>query len=66
MRGTAAAGRCFVKTGTIRAVSNLAGVCRTTGGETVGFAWLMNGVNPYGARRIQDRMTALLARYDAG
>jgi D-alanyl-D-alanine carboxypeptidase/D-alanyl-D-alanine-endopeptidase (penicillin-binding protein 4) len=66
MRGTAAAGRCRVKTGTIRSVSNLAGVCTTTGGETVAFAWLMNGVSPYGARRIQDRMTALVARYDAG
>ena len=65
MRGTAAS-RCRVKTGTIRGVSNLAGVCSTTGGETVAFAWLMNGVNPYGARRLQDRMTALVARYDAG
>jgi len=64
MRGTAAS-RCRVKTtGTIRAVSNLAGVCTTTGGETVAFAWLMNGVNPYGARAIQDRMTALVARYE--
>jgi serine-type D-Ala-D-Ala carboxypeptidase/endopeptidase (penicillin-binding protein 4) len=63
MRGTAAQGRCRVKTGTIRSVSNLAGVCTTTGGRTVAFAWLMNGVNPFGARRIQDRMTAALARY---
>jgi hypothetical protein len=23
----------------------------------------MNGVNPYGARRLQDRMVAALARY---
>ena len=66
MRGTAAAGRCRVKTGTLRAVSNLAGVCTTTGGERVAFAWLMNGANTYAARRIQDRMTAMLARYDAG
>ena len=66
MRGTPAQGRCRVKTGTIIAVSNLAGVCTTTGGEVVAFAWLMNGVNTFGARRIQDRMTALLARYDAG
>ena len=63
MRRTAAAGRCRVKTGTIIGVSNLAGVCTTAGGQTVGFAWLMNGVNPYGARAIQDRMTALVARY---
>jgi serine-type D-Ala-D-Ala carboxypeptidase/endopeptidase (penicillin-binding protein 4) len=63
MRGTAAQGRCRVKTGTIRGVSNLAGVCTTTGGRNVAFAWLMNGVNTFGARRIQDRMTAAVARY---
>jgi D-alanyl-D-alanine carboxypeptidase/D-alanyl-D-alanine-endopeptidase (penicillin-binding protein 4) len=65
MRGTPAAGRCRVKTGTIIGVSNLAGICDTHGG-VVGFAWLMNGVDPYGARRLQDRMTAVLARYDGG
>ena len=65
MRGTSAAGRCRVKTGTIIGVSNLAGVCDTHGG-VVGFAWLMNGVDPYGARRLQDRMTAALAAYDGG
>ena len=63
MRGTPAAGRCRVKTGTIIGVSNLAGICDTHGG-VVGFAWLMNGVDPYGARRLQDRMTAALARYE--
>ncbi|HEV2812847.1 MAG TPA: D-alanyl-D-alanine carboxypeptidase [Solirubrobacteraceae bacterium] len=63
MRRTPAAGRCRVKTGTIDGVSNLAGICDTHGG-VVGFAWLMNGVQPYGARRLQDRMTAALARYE--
>ena len=62
MRGTGAA-RCRVKTGTIRGVSNLAGVCATAGGQTVGFAWLMSGVNVYAAHRIQDRMTAIGASY---
>lgn len=62
MRGTAA-GRCRVKTGTIRGVSNLAGVCATAGGQTVGFAWLMAGVNVSRAQRIQDRMTAIAASY---
>lgn len=61
MRGTAASGACRVKTGTLRGVSNLAGVCATRGGRRVAFAWLMSGVNPVGARRIQDRMTAALA-----
>ena len=63
MRGTPAAGRCRGKTGTIIGVSNLAGICDTPGGR-VAFAWLMNGVDPYGARRLQDRMTAALARYE--
>ncbi len=63
MRGTSAAGRCAVKTGTLRGVSALAGVCTTTAGREVGFAWLMNGVSIYGARLVQDRMTARLARY---
>jgi D-alanyl-D-alanine carboxypeptidase len=61
MRGTAAR-RCSVKTGTLRGVSNLAGVCRTPGGD-VAFAWLMSDVDIAGAHRIQDRMTATLARY---
>ena len=63
MRGSAAAGRCSVKTGTLRGVSNLAGVCATPGGD-VAFAWLMNGgISVYRGHRVQDRMTALLARY---
>ncbi|HEX2045686.1 MAG TPA: D-alanyl-D-alanine carboxypeptidase/D-alanyl-D-alanine-endopeptidase, partial [Gaiellaceae bacterium] len=62
MRGTPAAGRCRGKTGTIIGVSNLVGVCDTPGGR-VAFAWLMNRVEPFGARRVQDRMTAALARY---
>jgi D-alanyl-D-alanine carboxypeptidase/D-alanyl-D-alanine-endopeptidase (penicillin-binding protein 4) len=64
MRATPAAGRCRVKTGTIRGVSNLAGVCRTSTGSSVAFAWLMSGVPTRGAHRIQDRMTAVLARYE--
>jgi D-alanyl-D-alanine carboxypeptidase/D-alanyl-D-alanine-endopeptidase (penicillin-binding protein 4) len=66
MRRTLARDRCRGKTGTLRDVSNLAGYCDTTGGEQVAFAILMNRVNPYGARRLQDRMTATLAAYDPG
>jgi len=65
MRGTAAQGRCQAKTGTLSNVSALAGYCETQGGETVAFAFLMNGVNVGGARSLQDRMVAAIARYDA-
>ena len=63
MRRTAARDRCQAKTGTLRDVSALAGYCQTTAGSRVAFAILMNRVNPYGARRLQDRMVSALARY---
>ena len=64
MRGTAARDACRAKTGTLSNVSALAGYCDTRGGGRVAFAFLMNSVYPWTARRIQDRMTAALARYD--
>jgi D-alanyl-D-alanine carboxypeptidase/D-alanyl-D-alanine-endopeptidase (penicillin-binding protein 4) len=64
MRGTATRGACRAKTGTLSNVSALAGYCDTRGGDRVAFAFLMNYVYPWTARRIQDRMTAALARYD--
>jgi len=63
MRGTSAQDRCRAKTGTLRDVSALAGYCTTRSGRDVAFAFLMNYVSPYGARLLQDRMTAALARY---
>jgi D-alanyl-D-alanine carboxypeptidase/D-alanyl-D-alanine-endopeptidase (penicillin-binding protein 4) len=66
MRRGSAAGRCHAKTGTLRDVSALAGICDTTGGRRVGFAFLMNAVNPWSARRIQDRMTSAIARLSSG
>lgn len=62
MRGTAAQGRCRAKTGTLRGVSNLAGYCQARNGHTLAFAFLMNGVNVFAARRSQDRMANALAR----
>jgi D-alanyl-D-alanine carboxypeptidase/D-alanyl-D-alanine-endopeptidase (penicillin-binding protein 4) len=62
MRGTAAQGRCRAKTGTLTGVSALSGYC-DRGGKTVVFSILMNGVEVAGARRIQDRMVAAIARY---
>jgi len=62
MRGTAAEGRCAAKTGTLTGVSALSGYC-DAGGDTVVFSILMNGVDVFAARRIQDRMVAAIARY---
>ncbi|MGH2978396.1 MAG: D-alanyl-D-alanine carboxypeptidase/D-alanyl-D-alanine endopeptidase [Solirubrobacterales bacterium] len=63
MRGTAAAGRCRAKTGTLSGVSALAGYCKTRSGRRAAFAVLMNRVNVWTARRAQDRIAATLASY---
>jgi D-alanyl-D-alanine carboxypeptidase/D-alanyl-D-alanine-endopeptidase (penicillin-binding protein 4) len=63
MRGTAAHDACRGKTGTLSNVSALAGYCESRSGGRVAFAFLMNGVWPAGARRLQDRMASTLARY---
>ena len=64
MRGTAAAGRCMAKTGTLNGVSALSGYCPTTGGDLVAFSFLENGMSSYRAKAIEDRMVPLIARYD--
>jgi D-alanyl-D-alanine carboxypeptidase/D-alanyl-D-alanine-endopeptidase (penicillin-binding protein 4) len=65
MRSTAAFRRCRVKTGTLRRVSALAGYCTTRGARRVAFALLMNRVTSFsGARAIQDRIAAAIARLD--
>jgi D-alanyl-D-alanine carboxypeptidase/D-alanyl-D-alanine-endopeptidase (penicillin-binding protein 4) len=63
MRGTAASGRCRAKTGTLSGVSALAGYCKARSGKRITFALLMNRVNVWTARRIQDRIAIELARY---
>jgi D-alanyl-D-alanine carboxypeptidase/D-alanyl-D-alanine-endopeptidase (penicillin-binding protein 4) len=63
MRSSAARDRCRAKTGTLHDVSALAGYCSTRAGAHVAFAILMNYVNPYGARILQDHMVGALARY---
>jgi serine-type D-Ala-D-Ala carboxypeptidase/endopeptidase (penicillin-binding protein 4) len=63
MRGTVAQDRCRTKTGTLRAVSALAGYCQTTAGRSVAFALLMSTRNITRAHRVQDRMTAAIATY---
>ena len=63
MNGTAAAGRCRAKTGTLSDVSALSGYCTARGGHTIAFSILMNGVGVDGARSLQDRMCIAMARY---
>ncbi len=62
MNGTAADGRCRTKTGTLIGVSALSGYCHA-GHGVVAFSFLMNSVDVDAARRAQDRMAALIARY---
>lgn len=62
MRGTAAAGRCAAKTGTLIGVSALSGYCATTGGRTVAFSFIENRVCNYCAKAVEDRMVSAIAR----
>ncbi len=62
MRGTAADGRCRLKTGTLTGVSNLSGYCFNKSGRKMIFSILMDGVgNLYTAHIEQDRIAALVA-----
>lgn len=63
MRGSAAAGRCAAKTGTLTGTSALSGYCFRGDGEATIFSILNNRVNTDRARAAQDRMAALIARY---
>jgi serine-type D-Ala-D-Ala carboxypeptidase/endopeptidase (penicillin-binding protein 4) len=63
MRGTYAQGRCRGKTGTLSDVSNVVGYCRARDGHTLAFALMMNGIYPYYAHPIQNRMAVAMARY---
>lgn len=62
LRGTPAAGKCRVKTGTLRSVSTLAGYCRAAGGRDVGFALMFNRANTFTAKAREDRIVAAIAR----
>jgi serine-type D-Ala-D-Ala carboxypeptidase/endopeptidase (penicillin-binding protein 4) len=64
MRGTAAAGRCQGKTGTLIGVSALSGYCTTTGGVRVAYSLLENRVCNSCAKAIEDRMVSAIARLD--
>ena len=61
MRRGPARGHCHAKTGTLSNVSALSGYCLARSGDLYAFSFLMNGVYPTGARRLQDRMAQALA-----
>jgi len=66
MRGSAAANNCRAKTGTLNGVSALSGYCFRNGTidaeHAIVFSILMSG-DVGRAHRVQDQMTALMARY---
>jgi serine-type D-Ala-D-Ala carboxypeptidase/endopeptidase (penicillin-binding protein 4) len=64
MRGTAAAGRCTAKTGTLIGVSALSGYCTTTGGRALAFSFIENRVCTSCAKAVEDRMVSAIARLD--
>ena len=64
MHGTAAYGRCHVKTGTLTGVSALSGLCENRSGRTMLFSILMNGVGDLTlAHYEQDKIAAAVASY---
>ena len=60
---TAAQGRCLAKTGTLNYVSNLAGYCRSRGGDTLAFAAFVDGPGNTEAFSLISKMIAAIARY---
>ena len=64
MRGTAAYGRCRVKTGTLTGVSNLSGYCFNRSGRVMVFSILMGSVGDLCLAHLdQDRIAGLVASY---
>jgi D-alanyl-D-alanine carboxypeptidase/D-alanyl-D-alanine-endopeptidase (penicillin-binding protein 4) len=61
MRSGPARGRCHAKTGTLSNVSALSGYCLARSGDLYAFSFLMNGVYPSSARRLQDAMAQAIA-----
>lgn len=64
MKGTAAYGRCRVKTGTLTGVSNLSGYCFNTSGKQMVFSVLMGSVgSTETAHYYQDKIAGAVAEY---
>jgi serine-type D-Ala-D-Ala carboxypeptidase/endopeptidase (penicillin-binding protein 4) len=64
MTGTAARGNCRAKTGTLNGVSALSGYCFDLDGHTIVFSLLENGVCAVCAKKLEDQMVPMLARYE--
>jgi D-alanyl-D-alanine carboxypeptidase/D-alanyl-D-alanine-endopeptidase (penicillin-binding protein 4) len=64
LTGTAARGRCRAKTGTLIGVSALSGYCFDAAGHTIVFSLLENGVCAVCAKKLEDQMVPMLARYE--
>jgi D-alanyl-D-alanine carboxypeptidase/D-alanyl-D-alanine-endopeptidase (penicillin-binding protein 4) len=62
MRGTAAAGRCRAKTGTLTGASNLAGFCTSANGHVLAFAIFNDAIPVPFAHTVQDHLAITLAR----
>lgn len=64
MKGTAAYGRCRLKTGTLTGVSNLSGYCFNTSGKVMVFSTLMGSVaSTETAHYYQDKIAGAVAGY---
>jgi D-alanyl-D-alanine carboxypeptidase/D-alanyl-D-alanine-endopeptidase (penicillin-binding protein 4) len=61
--GTAAAGSCVAKTGTLNNVSNLAGYCHARGHQLVAFALFVDGPPNWVALPLIGKMVATIAEY---
>jgi len=64
MQGTVAEGRCEAKTGTLDAVTNLAGWCHGLSGHLIIFALFMDGVSDTEGHTLQDHILITLTRDD--
>lgn len=63
LAGTYAQGRCRGKTGTLRDVANLVGLCTARNGHQLAFAFLMNSVDPVSGHSLEDDMAVAVAKY---
>jgi D-alanyl-D-alanine carboxypeptidase/D-alanyl-D-alanine-endopeptidase (penicillin-binding protein 4) len=66
MRGSAAAGRCVGKTGTLTGVSNLVGYCPSQDGHVLAFAVFTDGISIESAHTFQDNIAITLASSHMG